>query len=254
MRKEKSIRVIYSESPNPWPDDEYDRAWGYEIKYKDGKRIRIPLKDYPYPSNQIVFAYIDKPFVNGFKCVQLSNGEYGYIRESDNVLLPYRYTFATDFDEYGFAMVAKRGKVSWINSSFKCLNSDGEWVLDNEYWGWSEIHDFSQGNIPLALLGRSRCPLRYSYLGTDGNLKKFYRCDGTKIDEDRQTSEFDSATYFNEKGYAISRDEILFARGYYLSCYDLIKHDLLAPLDEEMSKQFDNGVSLTKKIERKPNQ
>ena len=48
-------------------------------------------------------------FVNGFKVVQTSNGEYAYVRQSDFQLLPFRYDVASDFNEYGFAMVGKKG-------------------------------------------------------------------------------------------------------------------------------------------------
>ena len=61
-------------------------------------------------------------FVNGFKVVKTANGEYAYIRESDNSLLPFRYDIAFDFNEFGFAIVGKDGSVSWINKDFKYLN------------------------------------------------------------------------------------------------------------------------------------
>ena len=64
-------------------------------------------------------------FVNGFKVVQTENGEYAYVRESDNVLLPFRYDVAFDFNQYGFAIVGKDGSVSWIDTTFKYLNLEG---------------------------------------------------------------------------------------------------------------------------------
>ena len=59
------------------------------------------------------------------------------LSEKDNILLPYRYDIATDFNEYGFAMIGKNGKVSWIDKKFNYLNIEGK--IEKE---GNEFNDF----------------------------------------------------------------------------------------------------------------
>ena len=237
------------------------RAIGYILNFgSDSERditIKIPTM-YTRPKLSEAIIDANNEFVNGFKRVQLSNGEYGYIRESDNALLPFRYDIAFDFNEYGFAMVGKGGVVSWIDSSFRHLNSFGKMVNDSsncwsEEDGWLSIDDFSKGKNPLShVYGHLN-----SYFSTDGKLKKFYCYDGKTI-LNHGDEQFPFGTSFNEFDYAISNGYVLFARGYYMTYLDVIKfcqqYGALDALDQKVTCETKDGIALTKKIERKPNQ
>lgn len=188
-------------------------------------------------------------FVNGFKVVQTANGEYAYVRESDNVLLPFRYDIAFDFNQYGFAIVGKDGSVSWIDTTFKYLNLEGEFVeeqLDKSYSifsGWQGISEFSDGSIPLSRVYDGRNSYgKIAYLGIDGKFKKFYKYDG-KIHEHWSDTIFNNGTEFNENGYATADGKMLFARGYYCSYADLIKiceeKGFITSISEDAEKHFD---------------
>ena len=167
-------------------------------------------------------------FVNGFKVVQTANKEYAYVREEDNTLLPFRYDIATDFNEYGYAMVGKDGKVSWIDKSFKYLNSEYEMLKEDstEFNGFLSVSNFSKGEHPLSKL----CNIGYNnevrYFTTDGKIKNFSLYDGEIIRDGDSIKKFSCcSTEFNDKGYATANegDIILLSSGYYLSVKDLIR-------------------------------
>lgn len=200
-------------------------------------------------------------FVNGFKVVQTENGEYAYVRESDNVLLPFRYDVAFDFNQYGFAIVGKDGSVSWIDTTFKYLNLEGEFVeeeLDKSYSkfsGWQGISEFSDGSIPLSRVydGRNRYG-KIAYLGIDGKFKEFYKYDG-EIHEHWSDTTFNNGTEFDENGYAMADGNMLFARGYYCSYADLIKickeKGFITSISADAEKHFDKETGkVLRKIKR----
>lgn len=207
------------------------RATGYT--FNEGEEtekfvsVHLPRFDRPTVSNKIVEDTND--FINGFKVVQTANGEYGYVRESDNILLPYRYDVASDFNQYGFAMVGKDGSVSWIDKSFKYLNSFGDMVdedLDDdcsEFKGWGEVNNFSEGEIPLSRVydGRNTYGITY-YFGINGQFQTFCEYNG-EINDFLSVSRFNEGTDFDKTGYAMANGYMLFAKGYYLSYKDLIK-------------------------------
>ncbi|NLL44046.1 MAG: hypothetical protein GX247_00045 [Mollicutes bacterium] len=45
-------------------------------------KVQLPKDGRPKPTNKIMFE--SEEFLNGFKVVVMSNGEYAYIREEDN--------------------------------------------------------------------------------------------------------------------------------------------------------------------------
>lgn len=200
-------------------------------------------------------------FVNGFKVVQTENGEYAYVRESDNVLLPFRYDVAFDFNQYGFAIVGKDGSVSWIDTTFKYLNLEGEFVeeeLDKSYSkfsGWQGISEFSDGSIPLSRVYDGRNSYgKIAYLGIDGKFKEFYKYDG-EIHEHWSDTTFNNGTEFDENGYAMANGNMLFARGYYCSYADLIKickeKGFITSISEDAEKHFDKETGkVLRKIKR----
>lgn len=222
----------------------------YELNEQEenATSITVKLPEYYRPEKSYKIIDSNQNFVNGFKIVKTENDEYAYLRESDNFLLPFRYDVASDFNEFGFAIVAKDGSVSWINKNFKYLNNEGKLVeedLDNkfsEFEGWQGVSSFSKGNLPLSRVydGRNTYA-RTSYFGTDGKIKKFYRYDG-KIDNCYKTS-FRTAATFNEKGYTMADEYMLFANGCYISFEDLIKlsveKNFIDSISEEAEKCLD---------------
>lgn len=200
-------------------------------------------------------------FVNGFKVVQTENGEYAYVRESDNVLLPFRYDVAFDFNQYGFAIVGKDGSVSWIDTTFKYLNLEGEFVeeeIDKSYSkfsGWQGISEFSEGSIPLSRVYDGRNSYgKIAYLGIDGKFKEFYKYDGEILEHWLDTT-FNNWTEFNENGYAMANGNMLFARGYCCSYADLMKicteKGFITSISEVAEKHFDKETGkVLRKIKR----
>lgn len=211
--------------------------------------VILPSSGRPEISTEIVDD--NNTFINGYKVVQTSNGEYAYIRQSDFQLLPFRYDIASDFNEYGFAMVGKEGSVSWIDTSFRYLNLKGDMVEEDfnisygyaKFNGWQGISDFSKGNIPLSQVydGRNAYE-RVSYFGVDGKFKEFYEYNG-KIVDSFPISSFRQGTLFDENGWAMAEGNMLFSRGYYLSHKDLIEickqKGFITLISEDADKCFD---------------
>lgn len=219
----------------------------------------------PYSSRpDISFDIIDdsREFVNGFKLVQTANMEYAYVKEEDSTLLPFRYDIATDFNEYGYAMVGKDGKVSWIDKNFKYLNSKYEMVKEDssKFNGFLSVSDFSKGEHPLSKV----CSCGYdwnmktSYFGVDGKIKKFARYDGEIIRDGDSIKKFSYYSEdFNDKGYATANNDwlILLSSGYYLSAKNLIRiceeKGFLDTMNNKIEKQERNYIKFLRDVEKK---
>lgn len=220
--------------------------------YVNQTTISVKLPEYKRPKISEKIIDDSNEFVNGFKVVQTENGEFAYIRESDNVLLPFRYDVATNFNEHGFAIVGKDGSVSWIDTNFKYLNLEGNFVEEDldkysTFRGWQGISEFSKGDIPLSRVYDGRNSYgRIAYLGTDGKFKDFYRYDGN-IKKHWANTTFNNGTEFDENGYAMADGNMLFARGYYCSYTDLIKickeKGFISSICEDAEEQFDKNFS-----------
>lgn len=184
------------------------------------------------PSKSFTIIDDSRDFVNGYKVVQTANKEYGYIREEDNTLLPFRYDIATDFNRYGYAMVGKNAKVSWIDKNFRYFNAEKEEFTEeyeigyNSFYGFLGVSDFSKGEYPLSKIYRHEYGDTVKYLGTDGKIKEFYNFDGNIIRNDKPNKNFSYySENFNDKGYAKANkgEFILLSSGYCLSIKDLIR-------------------------------
>lgn len=232
-------------------DREHKRNIFYEINQdeKDSMSIHVMLSSFGRPKTSTEIIDNSNDFINGFKVVQTSNGEYAFIRQSDLQLLPFRYDVASDFNEYGFAMVGKEGSVSWIDTSFRYLDLNGDMVeeeLDKGYArfnGWQGISSFSEGSIPLSQVYDGRNTYgRVSYFGIDGKFKEFYQYNG-EIDDFFSLSSFGQGTIFDKNGHAMADGNMLFARGYYLSYIDLIEiceqKGFISVISEDADKCFD---------------
>lgn len=225
-------------------DDKY-RNILYKIYLKNGDSFSftaiLPLVGRP-PITKVIIEDTHK-FTNGIKVVKLENGEYGYLREADNKLLPYRYDYATNFNNNGYAIVAKDGTVSWIDRTFKYLSSDGLMVEDyvnnksSSFKGYLDVYNFT--NVPLSKVSTDR---KVSYFGLDGKIKEFYMYDGKFSDYPYTT--FAIGGMFDGNGIAIDEEKILFAKGYFCTFSDFIKicrqDGTFLKLSETIDNSFNN--------------
>ncbi len=219
-------------------NDDYENAY------------RVNVDKYDWNNKEIVE---ESEFVNGYKLVKLANEFYGYIRESDNKLMEHLYNIATDFNEYGYAMVGRNDTVTWINKDFNYLSDKG-WVEDpvydkNNEWfngymdGMCSVDKFSNGSIPLSRIGKNSeiC----SYIGVDGKIIYFKAIDGDTLrlsSAIRYGTNFDEHNHATSEGIGFSKDNyFLFGEGYYADFNDLTKYSL------------ENGVidKIEEKIKRK---
>ena len=228
--------------------DKGTERYAYILNEGTDKEVRVNVLLPYYSRPDISFDIIDdsRDFVNGFKLVQTANKEYAYIREKDNVLLPYRYDIATDFNEYGYAMVGKDAKVSWIDREFNYFDADEEKFLDERennharFNGFLSVSDFSKGETPLSRVCRLYNNTEVSYLGIDGKYKEFFKCDGKIISENDSIKEFpEYSTVFDDEGHATANDceLILLSDGYYLSVEDLIRSAKIKDLMKIATKE-----------------
>ncbi len=205
-----------------------------------------------------------RDFINGFKVVQTDNEEYAYVREEDNKLLPYRYDIATDFNLYGYAMVGKNARVSWIDMNFRYFNEEEEKFTKEQEIGYNTfngllgVSDFSKGETPLSRMYRHGYENKVSYLGTDGNIKEFYNFDGEIIRDDESNKYFSYYSEdFNDLGYAKANDGeiILLSSGYYLYTKDLIRiceeKGFLDTISSRVEKQEEAYNKFIRDIEEK---
>ena len=244
--------------------DKGTERYAYILNEGTDKEVRVNVLLPYYSRPDISFDIIDdsRDFVNGFKLVQTANMEYAYVKEEGNTLLPFRYDVATDFNEYGYAMVGKDGKVSWIDKNFKYLNSKYEMVNEDssKFNGFLSVSDFSKGEHPLSKV----CSCSYdwnkktSYFGVDGKIIEFSRYDGEIIRDSNSIKNFSYYSEdFNDKGYATANNDwlILLSSGYYLYTKDLIRiceeKGFLDTISSRVEKQEEAYNKFIRDIEEK---
>ena len=191
-------------------------------------KVKLPEVRRPEKSDKIIKS--SQKFVNGYKIVQTENGEYGYIDEENNELLPYRYDLALDFNQYGYAIVGKDGNVTWINKKFEHLNIIGKMVKDystEKSWtktdGWLKVSEFSKGNMPLSRVydNKTKYGELVAYFNTSGELQEFYHYDNPN-DDDFPKTYFIHGTSFDESDTATAENYLLLARGYFMTYSELV--------------------------------
>lgn len=231
----------------------------YEIDCENGTKrnifVNIPKYHKPYKTDRIVDS--NNEFVNGFKVVKLANDCYSYVREEDNMLMPCFYDIAFDFNHYGLAIVGKAGSVSWINKDFDYLDSKGNTVSEKEdswkdFNGWDALFNYSEGDIPLSRLFCGKEDYgRVVYVDKDINVKRFYQYDG-EINKNVFRSEFFKGTDFNNNGYAIADNYILYKNGFCIAKEDIIKlcleEGFIDLLFDDAIEKFENDKKLIKKL------
>lgn len=191
----------------------------------------------------------ESEFVNGFKVVRFKDGQYGYVRGSDNRLMPYHYDIAFNFNEYGFAMVGRNASVTWINKDFNYYKKGGETEDKIIYWkdgrisfkfmeGRESITDFSKGDIPLSRIGKGAH--YFLYMGIDGKIKLFRKYKGeTNERVFIDAREFDESGCSMAKGSFYDRNKkiILFADGYYVGINELMNMPIENEFDDRLHER-----------------
>ncbi len=216
---------------------------GYHY-YKDGKFIfkyiindgeettetlEIPStfkKHFTQMSQDIINS--TKDFVNGYKVVETANHEYAFL-SLDGTILPMRFDIASNFNDFGLAMVGKNGSVSWLTKDFQYLSLDGT-LKDYEpetFKGFRSVSSFSLTSNPLSLIKitQNHDKPECFYLKPDLSIQEFTYFDGTNFKD--TTSYFkllnlNAEPTFKREGYTIINNLILFPNGYYCSMEDFL--------------------------------
>lgn len=207
-------------------------------------------------------------FVNGYKVVELSNHKFGYIKEETNELMPFYFEVASNFNDYGLAMVGKRSSVAWIDKNFGHINMMSGFCkppitltieniceyLNHEmaFKSYSKICNFSGKQVPLSMVSISHVydndfpPIKNqpfynaSYIDINGKYKEFMYYDGNF--KDYMDTAFHTGTSFNELGYALaSTMNIVGERSNKQMVSDINGHYIL----------FDNGIYCNMEIFQK---
>ncbi len=210
-----------------------------------------------------------RSFVQGYKLVAMKDGSFAYVRESDGVLLPYRFDIASDFNECGFAMVGFRGSVTWINTHFEYLGGHVWYSMDSmdafDEAPWKGVGDFSGSKdakvspMVYPIFGGTSNLL--TYLNVDGEFQKFKQYDGNISEECKEMfaipqkkvmfrgiKDYDMSQFaFDDNGRLQIEDCIYFSRGFYVTIHDLIKisreRGWLQSIDDEVKHMLIEPVS-----------
>ena len=212
-------------------------------------------------------------FVNGYKVVRTVTGAYSYKRELDNLVLECRFDIATNFNEHGLALVARNGKVTWMNQNYELLNIRGEFVpykgiIDNpNEFGFQGVGAFSKGDIPLSRVvdrntkilskNNSTVSFGFAYVEPNGKYKAFCEYDGESL-SNHKTVNFEKGygVDFDENGCAFGTNYIIFANGGYVSTSNLRdiakKEFFVNAINKHVTKACNEQGKQYVKIDHKP--
>lgn len=196
-----------------------------------------------------------REFVMGYKLISMQDGSFAYMRESNGEVLPYRFDIASDFNEFGFAMVGLGKGAAWLNRDFKVFR-DGwvplESVEDGPFVGIGEFSGSVGGEVsPIVSFKTGEESIHLNYLNTLGNIQSFVQYDGqlrTKsVDRFvlprkkiifRGMEELNLSKYaFDGSGHLHLAETMLFSRGFFCTFGDLIavsrEKGFLTAIEEE---------------------
>lgn len=208
-------------------------------------------------------------FVNGFKRVLFSDMSYGYIEEQTQRLLPFKFNIASDFNEHGYAMVGTNGGVGLINRDMKalcygCVKQDLDSVLVSypsrwKNWesGYVESFDY-QGRSYFLICEHNLIKINDHYrhktvarfLNEDGkgicfvplrgskSLDQFYK---VSIDPYNISDDIKHLA-FNEHGFCIFGQFVIFASGYYCTYEEIFQKPEVLQYIAELSENINLGI------------
>ena len=202
----------------------------------------------------------DNSFVNGFKLVEYRpsyytkdfltgkpiTSKFAYMNDSGQ-MIPYLFDIATDFDEYGYAIVGNDGKLTMIDKDFNYVSVTHGLVSGKINYEFDEITKFSDGVRPLAKLTVYKEKYeQIRYLRTDGKFQKFHRCTPSGFIGSDSTDTHLNTSEFNKLGLATTRkgnynQTVILSSGVEINIYDLINllgDKTILQLDEEFYKKI----------------
>lgn len=183
----------------------------YSIFDKDNNKKTVELE---YPSELKYTDYIRKGGkiidtkykpAYGYKLVRNTFNQYMYLRTYDNAVIPYIFDIATNFNIYGLALVAKDGKISWIDNEFMYYDERGikrDLNEDLRMDGWLSITNFRGGMTKLSKCVSDSEGIFTSFVDTYLNSKFFKQYDGKKLSERSINRFLGLLTDFDKTGYA----------------------------------------------------
>ena len=222
---------------------DYDPKLLFEYMEKDGDRGFF-FTDIPNRNDNDKVRWRCDSFKSGYMLVRMLSGAFAYIREGDGVLLPYRFAFASEFNESGYAMVGTCKGVSWINTKFEFVATNGKkYNCDPGYnnpFGRTNIRAFNgitslegeKRKISVLFTGRDSSIM---YFDSINGIMNFVRFDGKEHKEqkikkiiitidDIRSSKLDLEQFvFNDQGYVVLGDKAIFANGHFCTTEDLAK-------------------------------
>ena len=209
-------------------DTEGNIVHGYYIKGRSSSDMHIATKI--DCEERVLKSY--KSNYSPFTLVYLANNTYAY-QNACGTLLPYRFDYATTFNEYGLAMVCLNGKVTWMNDNFEMLTYGEKLKDEDNFDGFDKVHNFSAGNNPLSLvdhivsgMGENESMKIYFYVTPELKFKKFYKFDGqlAKIYENCFTYANNFSNDFTKAGTLFDEHLLLSSEGYYVNSEYVIKY------------------------------
>ena len=173
-------------------------------------------------------------YINGFQLVKFSDGLFGYVR--NDKILRYKFELATDFNEYGLAIVGNYGSIGWVNKNFDFYSTsiingktkDLSFIhINNEEinkhlflnHGWNSITTFNKDSSLSLLKGDKDC-----FIDEFGNIKTFKHIDHNYQDLSSFNeiySDFTDDTFTEAKHILFNKEVLtLLEDGYYLTNSD----------------------------------
>ncbi len=226
MGKIRNIKVLRRELINGTLGE-----YSYSITKDDGSTNIVHFKRPATINGQMtaknvfrIAGAVSDDFVKGFKLLADQEGRYLYYQQGNGLrpekIIPYIFDIATDFNEYGLAMVAVNGRVSWMNQDFQYVDKDNMLQSYDEDMedAWASVSSFSEGTIPLSKLMHPGEGLVTAYMCIDTSIKCFRRFENGKIVAGPISSNhFDmNSTDFNRDGWAFAEDRVLCDQGFYM--------------------------------------
>lgn len=189
--------------------------------YKDetGKYVEYRTRDLVREEEEKIEVVSVGEEVNGFRRVMFSNGKVGFQDREGNVL-QYRFSIASDFNEYGFAMIGTSDGVTWINREFKKLTSRGSWTILEDKFALlpTGVSEYVNG---LSIISFNRRSKRQTFV-LDTNGQKVVFRDSKRDLAVEFESQTDIRSSLAEDGYQITSKGIFFANGTFMMFEDLV--------------------------------
>lgn len=226
-----------------------DTVTTFYLKDDEGKTTEINTHDSIRETEECRVVSVGEE-VNGFRRVEFSNGKIGF-QDASGKVAPYKFNIASDFNEYGFAIVGTMYGVTWINSEFKKLTARGTWTfMEDQFIEMpTRIQNFVLGMSSVSYMRRSK--REAFFIDIEGKKVQF-------VDELHEQyvdfgGTYDSEAGFNELGYKITSKGVYFANGSFMGFEEIIKLPEASELLGKISRNKLEQLETDKKMALLPN-